>query len=115
VAGLTPSTVAAAGELIRITGGSFGPLNPIYATVDADRMYPRTAEEFRVAIGGLDAPIIAVGRSAPGLSTGVIQINIRITADAPGSGVRALGIGIVASDTFPGLSTAVPSGVVFIK
>jgi uncharacterized protein (TIGR03437 family) len=242
VAGLEPTTAAAAGELIRITGGGFGPLNPIYSGVGADGMYPRTAEGFRVSIGGLDTPVIAVGRglitvqvpyetaagqtvpldlfqdgqllnsipvtisgpvlslfdngdrnnslglpalivlnadgtvngkrnpaesgsvvtiygsglgvlspplqtgalspvppngtlstsslryqqcvgcsgieymgSAPGISTGVIQINVRIAADAPGSGVRALGIGIVASDTFPGLSASFPSGVLFIK
>jgi uncharacterized protein (TIGR03437 family) len=241
-AGLAPSTVAAAGELIRITGGGFGPVNPVYTALGADGKYPQTAEGFRLAIGGLNAPVIAVARglitvqvpyesqpgqtltldlfkdgqllnsipvtisgpvfslfdtgdrdnslslpalaalnqdgsvnskdnpaaagsvvtlfgsglgvlspplqtgalgpvppsgmlsisslryqqcvgcsgilylgSAPGVSTGVIQVNVRIATDAPGSGLRVLGIGIVASDTLPGLSAYVPSGVVFIK
>jgi hypothetical protein len=53
--------------------------------------------------------------SAPGLSTGVVQIDVRLPAGRAGSGVQALGIGIVASDTLPGLSAYSPTGVVFVK
>lgn len=242
-AGRAPNTVAAPGELITITGGGFGPLNPLAITPGADGMYPHTAGGFHVVIGGLDAPILALVRglitvqvpfetatvnqsdgpltldltqdgqslnsipitiagpvlglfdtsdrdnplklpalaainpdgtvnsqdnpapagsvatlfgsglgvlspplptgtvnpadtastssvpyqscvgcsevlslgSAPGLSSGVIQISVRIPAGAPGGAVRALAIGIVASQTVPALSAFSPTGVVFVQ
>ncbi len=59
-AGRVPSTFAAPGELITITGGGFGPSNVMYTAPGADGKYPLTAAGYSVKIGGLDAPVIAV-------------------------------------------------------
>jgi uncharacterized protein (TIGR03437 family) len=61
-AGRVPSTGAAPGELITITGGGFGPATPIYTAPGADGTYPLTAGGLNVKIGGLDAPVIAAAQ-----------------------------------------------------
>jgi len=77
-AGRLPSPAAAAGQLITLTGGGFGPPVPIYTAPGADGKYPLTAEGFQVRIGGLDAPIIAVAR---GLIAVQVPYEIRATPD----------------------------------
>jgi len=61
-AGRHPTTFAAPGELITITGAGFGPLNPVYTAPGSDGLYPSTAMGFSVKVGGLKAPIIALAR-----------------------------------------------------
>jgi uncharacterized protein (TIGR03437 family) len=61
-AGRVPSTYAAPGELITITGAGFGPLSPVYTAPGPDGMYPLTASGFSVTIGALNAPIVALAR-----------------------------------------------------
>jgi uncharacterized protein (TIGR03437 family) len=61
-AGRVPTTLAAPGQLITITGGAFGPSSTIYSSLDTNSMYPLALAGLRVRIGGLDAPIIAAAR-----------------------------------------------------
>src|SRR5439155_12394742 len=61
-AGRVPTTMAAPGELITITGGGFGPLNPVYTSPDSSGKYPSSAAEFHVRIAGIDVPILALAR-----------------------------------------------------
>jgi uncharacterized protein (TIGR03437 family) len=53
--------------------------------------------------------------SAPGLSTGVVQINIQMAASASGSGVRPQGIGIAIGESARYVIVPGPSGVVFVE
>jgi uncharacterized protein (TIGR03437 family) len=108
---------ASAGSAVTLFGSGLGVLSPPLQTgalgpVPPSGSLSMSSMRYQQCVGCSD--ILYLG-SAPGVSTGVIQINVRIGADTPGSGSRALGIGIVASDTLPGLSAYVPSGVVFIK
>ena len=61
-AGRFPWTTAAAGELITIVGGGFGPVTPTYAAPGTGGIYPATFEGVKVTIGGYTAPVIAVAR-----------------------------------------------------
>lgn len=61
-AGRSPLRSVAPGQLITLTGGGFGPASPMYSAPDNRGMYPLTLGGFRVRIGGMDAPIIAVAR-----------------------------------------------------
>lgn len=61
-AGRSPSRSAAPGELITVTGGGFGPPEPVYTTPDSAGRFPTVASGLQVKIGGIDAPILAVAR-----------------------------------------------------
>ena len=55
---------AAPGELITVIGGGFGPLAPAYTSPDSDGKYPLSAGGFRVRIGEMEVPILAVARGS---------------------------------------------------
>ncbi len=61
-AGRSPTAGAAPGELITITGGGFGPRDPVYTVPGANGQYPLQAAGFHVQIGARPAPIIALAR-----------------------------------------------------
>lgn len=61
-AGRVPTSYAAPGQLITITGGGFGPSSTIYSSPDDSGTFPLTVGGFRVRIAGIDAHIIAVSR-----------------------------------------------------
>jgi uncharacterized protein (TIGR03437 family) len=104
---------AATGSAVRLFGSGLGVLSPPLPTGGLNPGPPsRRSMQYQACVGCSE--ILYLG-SAPGLSTGVVQIDVRLPAGATGSGVQALGIGIVASDTLPGLSAYSPTGVVFVK
>jgi uncharacterized protein (TIGR03437 family) len=104
-AGRAPSTIAAPGELITITGAGFGPPSPIYTAPGADGMYPLTAGGFSVTIGGLNAPMIAV---AEGLIA--VQVPFEIGAVAPPGQPLAIDV-FQGSQVFPSIPLSVTDPV----
>jgi uncharacterized protein (TIGR03437 family) len=104
---------AAAGSAVSLFGSGLGILSPPLPTggLNPGPISSRSVR-YQACVGCSE--ILYLG-SAPGLSTGVVQINVRLPGGAAGSGVQPLGIGIVASDTLPGLSAYSPAGVVFAK
>lgn len=61
-AGRLPAISAAPGQLITITGGGFGPNDPVFTAPDKGGNYPMETGGFRVRIGNIDAPIVALAR-----------------------------------------------------
>ncbi len=64
----------------------------------------------RRAIGGQ----IEYMGTAPGLSTSVMQLNLRLDATSAGAGVRNHYIGVVVSDN-PNLFLYAPTGFIFVR
>ncbi len=110
------SNPAPLGTVVSLYGSGAGPLAPGLPTGAIAPTPPAgslsVSPLFRTCIGCSE--ILYLG-SAPGLSTGIIQINVRIPAAAPGSGIRPLGIGIAVSQNQQGLFLFEPDGVVFIR
>jgi uncharacterized protein (TIGR03437 family) len=107
---------AAAGSVVSLFASGAGGLSPALRTGALSPIPPAgppsTSSLYQTCFGCTE--ILYLG-SAPGLSTAVAQINIRIPAEAAGSGVRPQGIGIQVSDTIEGLFVSRPTGIVFIK
>ncbi|HLK63529.1 MAG TPA: hypothetical protein VKU19_08815 [Bryobacteraceae bacterium] len=104
---------AAAGSVMSLFGSGLGVLSPPLLTGGLNPGSPSTRSvQYQACVGCSE--ILFLG-SASGLSTGIAQINVRLPAGPTGSDVQVLGIGIVASDTLPGLSAYSPTGVVFVK
>ncbi len=90
-AGRVPSTSAAAGEMITLTGGGFGPSSPVYTAPGSDGTYPLTASGYSVKIGGLDAPIFAVAR-------GLIAVQVPFEIASITQAANSLTIEVFQSD-----------------
>jgi uncharacterized protein (TIGR03437 family) len=104
-AGRSPSTQAAPGELITITGAGFGPLSPIYTAPGADGMYPLAAQGFNVTIGGLNAPIIAVAR-------GLIAVQVPFEIASVAALGQPLAVEVFqGSQTFPSIPVQIAPSV----
>jgi uncharacterized protein (TIGR03437 family) len=104
-AGRSPSTQAAPGELITITGAGFGPLSPIYTAPGADGMYPLAAQGFNVTIGGLNAPIIAVAR-------GLIAVQVPFEIASVAALGQPLAVEVFqGSQTFPSIAVQIAPSV----
>jgi uncharacterized protein (TIGR03437 family) len=100
-AGRGPSTAAAPGELITITGAGFGPPSPLYTAPGPDGMYPLTAGGFNVTIGGLNAPMIAVAR-------GLIAVQVPFEIGSAGPPGQPLAIEVFqGSQAFPSIPLSV--------
>lgn len=67
--------VAAPGQIIEVTGGGFGPANPIYNSPDSTGRYPLKAGGFTVKIGGNYAPVFSVARG-----TITVQVPFELSA-----------------------------------
>lgn len=104
---------AATGSAVTLFGSGLGVLSPPLPTggLNPGSLSTRSVQ-YQACVGCSE--ILFLG-SAPGLSTGVVQIRVRLPGVATGIGAQAVGIGLVASDTLPGLSAYSPTGVVFVK
>ncbi len=104
-AGRYPTVGTAPGQMITITGGGFGPAEPMYFSPDAGGNYPLSAAGFHVRIAGLDAPIIAVARGVVAVQVpyevqpSEDQLSIEVSEN--GSPLNAIPFRVV--DTNPGL------------
>jgi uncharacterized protein (TIGR03437 family) len=111
-----PDNPAAAGSLVMLFGSGMGALSAPLATgalnpVAATGSPAIGTAAYQECIGC--TAILFLG-AAPGLSTGIVQITVRMPVAGVG-GARPVGVGIVASQTFPGLSAFQPTGVVFAQ
>jgi uncharacterized protein (TIGR03437 family) len=109
------SNPARAGSIVSLFGSGLGPLSPGLTSGGLSPIPPAAplsqSSLFRACAG---CEILYLG-SAPGLSTAVVQANVRIVADESISGVRPHGIGITVSGSARGLLIPSPAGVIFIK
>ena len=103
----SPANPAARGSVIAIYGTGEGQLNPPgvtgSVTSSTGTTFPKPNAPVTVMIGGQPATVVYAG-SAPGLVSGVIQVNVMVPTNiAPGNQPVALTIGGVES---PGVITA---------
>lgn len=109
------SNPAIAGSIVSLFGTGLGPLSPGLTSGGLSPIPPAAplseSSLFRLCAG---CEILYLG-SAPGLSTGVVQANVRIVADETIGGVRPHGIGIAVSGSVRGMLPPSLAGVVFIK
>jgi uncharacterized protein (TIGR03437 family) len=77
------SRPAARGSIVMLFGTGEGPTTPSGSDGKlAVGVYPKPAANVTAQVGGRDAEVLYAG-AAPDLVAGVIQINVRIPADAP--------------------------------
>ena len=107
-----PENPAPAGSTLMLFGSGAGVLSPPLNTGELSPPVPLSETSLLRACAGCEVLSVT---SAPGLSTAVVQVKIRITEDTPGSGVRAHAIGVAISETRRGLAVVPRSGVVYIK
>lgn len=105
---------AAPGSVVSLFGSGLGQLSPALETGGLNPVPPAggLAESAlsRRAIGGQ----IEYMGTAPGLSTSVMQLNLRLDATSAGAGVRNHYIGVVVSDN-PNLFLYAPTGFIFVR
>jgi uncharacterized protein (TIGR03437 family) len=93
------NTPSPAGTIVTLFGTGGGP-----AANAVDGAVPRRADNLlapvRVTVAGRDAPVLYSG-AAPGLVTGVFQLNVRLPGDAP-SGSAAITVNIAGQDSSKG-------------
>ncbi len=107
---------AAVGTIVSLFGTGLGVMSPPLATGALNPVPPAgplSLTSLYSACYGC-SKVLYLG-SAPGLSTGVQQVNVQLPASVPGTGVRPLGIGVAVSQTIQGLFLSEASGVVFVK
>jgi uncharacterized protein (TIGR03437 family) len=111
----SPSNPAPAGSVMSLFGTGLGPLSPALSTGGLSPIPPAgPLSQSSLAATCFGCGILYLG-SAPGLSTSVVQVNIRIPPEPSMSGVRPYGIAIDVSESFRNLFVFSPTGVVFIK
>ncbi len=106
---------AAVGSVVSLFGSGLGSLSPPLQTGGISPVPPAgPLSTSRLVTGCWGCGAVLYYGSAPGLSTAVNQINVRLSTDAPGTGVRPQAIGISIADSIEGIF-AEPTGVVFIR
>jgi uncharacterized protein (TIGR03437 family) len=107
---------AAAGSVVSLLATGLGALSPPVTTGTLNPTPPAGPLSFTSLYSDCTgcASILYLG-SAPGLSTGVQQVNVLLPAAVPGTGVRPLAITVEVSATIEGLLARGASGVVFVQ
>src|ERR1019366_9202678 len=54
-----PAGRFAAGQIVRLLGGDFGPLSSLAATPGGDNRFPKSLDGLSVQVAGIDAPILS--------------------------------------------------------
>jgi uncharacterized protein (TIGR03437 family) len=110
------SNPAAAGTIVSLFGSGLGVLTPPLATAALNPIPPAgplsTTNLYGVCYGCTN--VVYLG-SAPGLSTGVEQVNVQLPTSFPVSGVQPFGLAVGISQTSQGFMVSQPDGVVFVK
>jgi uncharacterized protein (TIGR03437 family) len=106
---------ARVGSIVSLFGSGAGLLSPALESGGLSPIPPAAplseSSLYRACRG---CEILYLG-SAPGLSTSVVQVNVRIVSEEPGTGVRPHGIGIGVAPSPRGLLAPLPASVVFIE
>jgi uncharacterized protein (TIGR03437 family) len=95
-------TASPAGTIIQLYGTGFGALTPPDADGLSHLALPVTA-----TVGAMPATVIFAGQ-APGYTTGLQQINVRIPANAPSGASIPLALTVAGSSTQVGVVVAIP-------
>jgi uncharacterized protein (TIGR03437 family) len=107
------SNPATNGSVVSLFGSGLGPLSQPLVTGGLNPAGTLSLSSvFRTCLGCNE--IVYLG-SAPGLSTSVIQTNVRLTVDQSTSGVHPHPVGVAVADSIRNLFIFEPSGVVFVK
>jgi uncharacterized protein (TIGR03437 family) len=112
----SPTNPAAVGTVVSLFGTGLGALSPPLITGGLNPTPPAgslsVSSLYKTCFGCTS--ILYLG-SAPGLSTGVQQVNVGLPAAVPGTGVRPQGISVAVSGAAQGLFVFEASGVVFVQ
>lgn len=110
-----PTNPAAPGSVISLFGSGLGPLTPPLATGGLNPLPTTvplsTTPLFRTARGGT----IEYLGSAPGLSSAVVQLNLRLPDEIPGSALRLHGIGVAVANSVRQLFIGSASSVIYVR
>lgn len=106
---------AANGSVVSLFGSGLGVLSPPLVTGGLNPIPPAAPLSQSSALRNcLGCEILYLG-SAPGLSTSVTQLNVRLTVDQSTGGVHPHPIGVAVADSIRNLFGLTPSSVVFVK
>jgi uncharacterized protein (TIGR03437 family) len=112
----TQDNPAPLGSIVTVFGSGLGALSPTLKTGELSPIPPAGALSqstlYRICWGCSD--ILYLG-SAPGQSTSVVQVNVRIPQNTAATGIRPFGIGIGVGGALKGIFISSASGVVFVK
>jgi uncharacterized protein (TIGR03437 family) len=95
------ATAATPGSDIQIFGTGFGMLGPVGSDGLRHLLLPVTA-----TIGGVSATVLFAG-DVPGTTTGLVQINVQIPANAPGGPAIPLQLTVGGVSTAAGVTLAI--------
>jgi uncharacterized protein (TIGR03437 family) len=95
------ATAAAPGSTIQIFGTGFGMLGPVGSDGLRHLLLPVTA-----TIGGMPATVLFAGE-APGTTTGLVQINVQVPANAPQGPAIPLQLSVGGVSTAAGVTLAI--------
>jgi uncharacterized protein (TIGR03437 family) len=103
------------GTHVSLFGSGLGILDPPLPTGGLNPVPPEgPLSGTRLLNRGWGGAVTYIG-SAPGLSTGVVQLNFLLPAAIEGSGVRPHGLGVVVAETARQLFISEPSGVIWVR
>jgi uncharacterized protein (TIGR03437 family) len=106
---------AALGSVISVFGSGAGVLTPALETGGVNPIPPAGPLSLSPLYEACLYCSVAYFGSAPGASTGMVQVNLQLVASVPGTGVRPLGIGIAVGTSPRYLMILEPTGVVFVQ
>jgi uncharacterized protein (TIGR03437 family) len=104
------SNPANAGSVIVLFGTGFGPLTPAARDGETASGPASTATQVSAMVAGVPAEVLYAG-AAPGLITGVIQVNVRVPKGIPANAAAPVSLRVGAFTTPGGVTVSIQSAL----